>query len=463
MEEYADLEAVWRRKLVGQPRAISAIVPYIEAFQSGMSPEGRPVGVFFLLGPTGTGKTKTVETLAEILHGSQRNVLKIDCAEFQHSHEVSKLIGAPPGYLGHRETQPMQSQQKLASVTSDRCALSLVLFDEVEKGHPSSHQLLLAVLDKGTLRLGDNSTVDFEKSLVFFTSNLGSLEMQSLGRRIGFHAQPVTRDRIEGVGVTALRKRFSPEFINRIDEIVSYSLLSKNDLLQLVDNEVEAVISHVKYHLGPKCFHLGVNMAARLFLLEHGTSDDYGARELKRLIHRQLVQRLSRMIKNGKIGQGSMVEVGVDSSGENLSIQITGKVVPLPQLLILLVDSNSEALGMVESEFLADGWKVVACKSVEEARRQIVGNEFDAALIENVDSADEGIIFAVELNRHEFWSPMLVVTAVDTPDETKSTMFQLENISFKKRPLLLVSKLPAEFREKVMRRREDKLARRAAP
>src|SRR5665213_3707069 len=168
-------------------------------FQAGLAPENRPVGVFLLLGPTGTGKTRTVEALAETLHGSARNVLKIDCGEFQMEHEVAKLIGAPPGYLGHRETQPMLSQQRLTAVTSDNCGLSLVLFDEIEKAAPSLTRLLLGVLDRGVLRLGDNSSVNFEKSLVFLTSNLGAKEMmREINPDFGFQsaAGGVPKDQI---------------------------------------------------------------------------------------------------------------------------------------------------------------------------------------------------------------------------------------------------------------------------
>src|SRR5947209_3017610 len=175
--EQPDLTSILSSKVVGQPNVINVIIPYVEMFQAGLSPENRPVGVFLLLGPTGTGKTRTVEALAEVLHGSSKNLLKVDCGEFQMEHEVAKLIGAPPGYLGHRETQPMLSQQKLASVTSERSGLSLVLFDEIEKAAPSLTRLLLGVLDRGILRLGDNSVVNFEKSLVFLTSNLGAKEM----------------------------------------------------------------------------------------------------------------------------------------------------------------------------------------------------------------------------------------------------------------------------------------------
>src|ERR1700676_760101 len=154
-----------------------------------LSADGRTAGVFLLLGPTGTGKTRTVEALAEVLHGSHKHLLKVDCGEFQMEHEVAKLIGAPPGYLGHRETQPLLTQQKLGAVTSEGCNLSLVLFDEIEKAAPSMTRLLLGVLDKAILRLGDNSTVNLEKSLVFLTSNLGAREMlREISPEFGFQS-----------------------------------------------------------------------------------------------------------------------------------------------------------------------------------------------------------------------------------------------------------------------------------
>src|SRR6476469_6906734 len=184
-----DLTAVLSQKVVGQPAATKVIVPYIQMYQAGLAPEGRPVGVFLLLGPTGTGKTKTVEALADVLHGSEKNLLKVDCGEFQMEHEVAKLIGAPPGYLGHRETQPVLTQQKLNSVTSEKSALSIVLFDEIEKAAPSMTRLLLGDLDRGRLRLGDNTAVSFEKSLVFLTSNLGAREMlKEITPDFGFQA-----------------------------------------------------------------------------------------------------------------------------------------------------------------------------------------------------------------------------------------------------------------------------------
>ena len=209
-----DLTAVLSQKVVGQPAATKVIVPYIQMFQAGLAPEGRPVGVFLLLGPTGTGKTKTVEALAEVLHGSEKNVLKVDCGEFQMEHEVAKLIGAPPGYLGHRETQPMLTQQKLNAVTSEKSSLSLVLFDEIEKAAPSMTRLLLGVLDKGQLRLGDNSTVNFEKSLVFLTSNLGAREMmREINPEFGFQSVKAGRARRSHEQAPEHRAGFRPEAV----------------------------------------------------------------------------------------------------------------------------------------------------------------------------------------------------------------------------------------------------------
>src|SRR6202790_4616957 len=194
VEPAENLTAVLSQKVVGQPAATRVIVPYIQMFQAGLAPEGRPVGIFLLLGPTGTGKTKTVEALAEILHGSEKNVLKVDCGEFQMEHEVAKLIGAPPGYLGHRETQPMLTQQKLGAVTSEGSNLSLVLFDEIEKAAPSMTRLLLGVLDKAILRLGDNTSVNFERTLIFLTSNLGAEAMRKeLNPDFGFESMVVTQ------------------------------------------------------------------------------------------------------------------------------------------------------------------------------------------------------------------------------------------------------------------------------
>src|SRR5215472_10408315 len=344
----ADLTAVLSQKVVGQPAATRVIVPYIQMFQAGLAPEGRPVGVFLLLGPTGTGKTKTIEALAEILHGSEKNLLKIDCGEFQMEHEVAKLIGAPPGYLGHRETQPMLTQQKLNAVTSEKCNLSLVLFDEIEKAAPSMTRLLLGVLDKGILRLGDNSTVNFEKSLVFLTSNLGAREMmREINPEFGFQSvKGVDRteltSKLQNIALVAVRKRFSPEFVNRIDCIITYQPLSAESLSAILDKQIVDLQNHVNTRLGNRSFNLDVPPEARQFLLQKGTSSEYGARELNRTIHRYLTQPLATMVATNQINPGAQVRVEVNEPDDKLTMraQSTPSAPAPAHPTVLLVDDN---------------------------------------------------------------------------------------------------------------------------
>ena len=312
-------------RVVGQPQALHQIVPYVQMHEAGLAPEGRPVGVFLLLGPTGTGKTKTVEMLAQVLHGSEKHMLKVDCGEFQMEHEVAKLIGAPPGYLGHRETQPMLSQQKLNGVTSDRSSLALVLFDEIEKAAPSMTRLLLGVLDKATLRLGDNATVNFERTIIFLTSNLGADAMRKQ-LRPGFGFETMVDGsrgslrKLESIGMNAVRRKFSPEFVNRIDAVVTYQPLDAGALATIVDQQIEALEKHIENRLMDRAFGIDVTDAAREFLLRKGTSDEYGARELKRVILRNVTQPLAAMVSSGAILPEDVVKIDVDGDGLTLAV-----------------------------------------------------------------------------------------------------------------------------------------------
>ncbi|MGC4048439.1 MAG: AAA family ATPase [Paludibaculum sp.] len=318
----SDLAAGLRRRVVGQNEAIEAIVPYVELFEAGLAPAGRPAGVFLLLGPTGTGKTRTVEALAESLHGSERNVLRIDCGEFQLEHEVAKLIGAPPGYLGHRETQPMISQQKLNAVASERSGLSIVLLDEIEKAAPSMRRLLLGVLDKAVLKLGDNTTVNFERSLIFMTSNLGAREMMSeLHDRFGLaSALPSAADTrvLRGISLGAVRRRFSPEFVNRVDVMLTYRPLDREATERILDLQLEALERHISVRLGPAAFQLELTSGAREFLIERGTSAEYGARELKRAIHRHLIQPMARLVLDRAVDAGDTLSIDLVEAGDAL-------------------------------------------------------------------------------------------------------------------------------------------------
>ncbi len=316
-----DMSNAMAQRIIGQPDAVNGILPFIRMYQAGLAPEGRPAGVFLLLGPTGTGKTRTVEALAEVLHGTPRHVLRIDCGEFQMDHEVAKLIGAPPGYLGHRETHPILTQQRLLAVTSERSPLSLVLFDEIEKAAPSMTRILLGILDKGTLRLGDNSNVSFDRSLIFLTSNLGARQMaNALNPAFGFgsglapRANEIGR-KLERIGTSAVRRRFSPEFVNRIDSVITYQPLGDEALSQILDIELANLQQLIAGRLGPRAFEVELARGARSYLLAQGASREFGARELKRTLQRLVVQTIAEKVAGGQVPPGTVVRAEARDGG----------------------------------------------------------------------------------------------------------------------------------------------------
>jgi ATP-dependent Clp protease ATP-binding subunit ClpB len=308
--------------VVGQDEAIHQIVRAYQTHVAGLSPVGRPIGNFLFLGPTGSGKTRIVEATAESLLKNSRAVIKIDCAEFQHSHEIAKLIGSPPGYLGHRETHALLSQEALDQHHTENVKLSFVLFDEIEKASDALWNLLLGILDKATLTLGDNRKVDFSAAMIFLTSNLGAAEMSSLvSPRLGFHA-PSGDDigsnmklsaRLSSAGIAAARRTFTPEFINRLDNIVVFKSLGREELRRIVDIELETVQQRIQAAAANKAFLVNVTDTAREFLLVEGTDSRYGARHLKRAIERLLVQPLSNLMASGQIHRGDCIRVSHDA------------------------------------------------------------------------------------------------------------------------------------------------------
>lgn len=398
-----DLISLLAQKVVGQSSATKAIVPYVYMYQSGLAPEGRPAGVFLLLGPTGTGKTKTVEAIADLLHGSEKKIVRIDCGEFQLEHEVAKLIGAPPGYLGHRETVPALTQQCLSEATSDECDLALVLFDEIEKAAPSMTRLLLGILDKGTLRLGDNALVDFQKSLIFFTSNLGAREMlKEINPDIGFHSNTPRAatdlgTKLESIALGAVRKRFSPEFVNRIDAIVTYQPLDTESLEAILEHNISALQQHVNSRLGDRCFRIEVLPEARRHLLESGISKEYGARELKRTIHRKLTQPLATMVTRSEIAPGALVRIDLDHTGEKLLITQVGEGVRVaPGRTILIVDDNHDLLTFLAAELKQAGWQMLMAEDAANARHQFRMAQPGAVLVDYMLGEDDGLKLALE-------------------------------------------------------------------
>lgn len=451
-----DLTAVLSRKVVGQPRATQVIVPYVQMFQAGLAPEGRPAGVFLLLGPTGTGKTKTVEALAETLHGSEKHVLKVDCGEFQMEHEVAKLIGAPPGYLGHRETQPMLTQQRLIAVTSEKCGLSLVLFDEIEKAAPSMTRLLLGVLDKGILRLGDNSQVNFDKSLVFLTSNLGAREMmREINPDFGFQSvkamePPDLTGKLQNIALAAVRKRFSPEFVNRIDCIITYQPLTAESLSSILDHHIANLQSHVNTRLGGHSFTLEVPFEARQWLLREGTSAEFGARELNRTIHRNLTQPLATLVATDGVSAGARVRVEVTEKGENLRVRTIDQTVPVANgnPTVLLVDDNRDLLRFLERLIAQSGWTLLTAETVAEARRLVLEKKPDAALLDFLLPDGSGIELACELMRRFAALPVIVMTGTTLSPEDQS-LCEGHNIRVLRKPFL-ASEVMNQIRARLM-------------
>src|SRR5580692_8641672 len=286
-----DLDRKLHRTIMGQDEAIHHIVRAYQCYLTGLAAAGRPIATLLFLGPTGTGKTRVVEATAEALLGNPNAVLKIDCAEFQHSHEIAKLIGSPPGYLGHRETQPLITQETLEQYYTDKVKLSLVLFDEIEKASDALWQLLLGILDKATLTLGDNRRVDLSRAMIFMTSNLGTIEVNKLMTAgLGFSTTSVQNDdlldqKIYRVASEAARRKFSPEFMNRIDKLIVFRSLKPDHLEQILDIELGRVQERIMASAaGSKQFVFNCTQATRDFLLREGIDMKFGARHLKRSI-----------------------------------------------------------------------------------------------------------------------------------------------------------------------------------
>jgi ATP-dependent Clp protease ATP-binding subunit ClpA len=321
-----------RKRIVGQVQAIDQIVNVYQMHLAGMNSPGRPVGNFLFLGPTGSGKTRLVEATAESLVGDARAMIKVDCAEFQHSHEIAKLIGSPPGYLGHRETHPLLSQEVLNQYHTETIKLSFVLFDEIEKASDSLWNLLLGILDKATLTLGDNRRVDFSHAMIFMTSNLGASEMGSILRpNLGFATSEIearhksglldeaTTDKVSRAGLEAARRKFTPEFMNRIDKVVVFKPLGPAELRKILELELGILQTRIFNSSMTTPFVFSVTESARDHLLREGTDLKYGARHLKRAIDRELVHPMSNLIATQQVRGGDLINVDFGANDNRLT------------------------------------------------------------------------------------------------------------------------------------------------
>jgi ATP-dependent Clp protease ATP-binding subunit ClpA len=330
-----DFHQALRAKIVGQEEGVQGLVDLYQVFCAGLNSPGRPVGNLLFLGPTGSGKTRIVEAAAEILFGDPRTVIKVDCAEFQHSHEIAKLIGSPPGYLGHRETHPLITQEALAACHTDKLKLSFLLFDEIEKASDALWQLLLGMLDKATLTLGDNRRVDLSQTVIFMTSNLGGVEITDLmAGGYGFiksDDKPKTDidEKVQRTAVEAARRKFSPEFMNRLDKVVVFHQLHREQLEQVLDIELTMVQQRI-LETARGQFLFRATEAARDFLLQEGTDQRYGARHLKRAIERHVVYPMANLLATEQVHTGDLICIDWEREGTNLTFVREGENVAMP-------------------------------------------------------------------------------------------------------------------------------------
>jgi ATP-dependent Clp protease ATP-binding subunit ClpB len=302
MEKLVHMEDRLHQRVIGQDAAVRAISNAVRRARSGLQDPDRPIGSFIFLGPTGVGKTELARALAEFLFDDERAMVRIDMGEYQEKHTVSRLVGAPPGYVGFEEGGQLTEAVR-------RRPYSVILFDEIEKAHPEVFNVMLQLLDDGRLTDGQGRTVDFRNTVVIMTSNLGT-ELWNDPEK----ADAVTEDQIRSL----LTQHFRPEFLNRIDEIVIFNRLTQSDLKQIADLQLE----RVRERLLEQGYHLQVSDGAKAFLAEVGYDPVYGARPLKRTIQRELQDPLSLQILSGDFHPGDII--AVEREGDHLAFHQAG-------------------------------------------------------------------------------------------------------------------------------------------
>lgn len=313
----ADLTARFSNHIFGQQEATEALTNVLEKFHSGIYDRTKPIASLLFLGPTGTGKTASVEAFVTGLFGSPDKMLKVDCAEFQHSHEIARLIGSPPGYLGHRETSPYITAAKVVALQTVEFPFTVILFDEIEKASDALWSLLLGVLDRGVLTLGTNDHVDLTSTVIVMTSNVGSKEMakQNGGDgALGFSSpasEALSTKELADISRSAARAKFMPEFLNRLDEIVVFNTLTRDDIKRILKLEVlkfqEQVIRTSK-----AVIHIDISPSAEKQILANGFDKKYGARFLKREIEKRVIVPVARVIASRQVFDQDTVVIDYD-------------------------------------------------------------------------------------------------------------------------------------------------------
>jgi len=314
-EQAKVLRAKFATRIIGQSEATDALTITLEKYLSGFYDRRRPIANLLFLGPTGTGKTSTVEAFAEGLFGDRNKMFKINCGEFQQDHEIAKILGSPPGYLGHRETTPLITNAKIAGMITFDLGFFILLLDEIEKSSDSLWNLLLGILDKGTLTLGTCEVVDLSKAIIVMTSNIGSKEMasklgqDSLGFCSGFGA---TKDELLDTAMSAARRKFQPEFINRIDQFVMFNTLTRENIEEIYELELTALRMQISMQAK---MHVLVepSPAARNAVLKEGYDPKFGARFLKRTIEKRITLPVARAMASGQLNNMDCVVIDVEA------------------------------------------------------------------------------------------------------------------------------------------------------
>ena len=290
-------------KVIGQDKAIATLVKAIQRSRVGLKDPNKPIGTFMFLGPTGVGKTHLAKELAKLMFGSADALIRIDMSEYMEKFTVSRLVGAPPGYVGYEEGGQLTEKVR-------RKPYSIVLLDEIEKAHPDVFNILLQVMDEGRLTDSYGRTVDFKNTIVIMTSNIGTRQLKEFGKGIGFAAQIRTDDKeySRSVITKALNKSFAPEFINRLDEIITFDQLDLNALTRIIDIELNGLYSRVE-HIGYK---LVIDEDAKKFVATKGYDVQFGARPLKRAIQNNLEDGISELILGSEMAAGDTIKVSYD-------------------------------------------------------------------------------------------------------------------------------------------------------
>ncbi len=309
-QEAQEFQYILSRHLIGQERAAKALAHSIDMYKSGLADPEQPIDTFLFMGPTGVGKTQAAEALSMALYGHKDALIKIDCGEMQEDHEKSKLVGAPPGYLGHRETRPLLSQAIL-----DQYPISIVLFDEIEKASDALFNMLLGIMDKGQLSLGDNSKACFNRSIIILASNLGAREMAKKG--IGFIQAEDDDQELYQIARQAAEHTFSPEFMNRIDKVIVFRRLNQQEILETCERELNKLGYRIINDVEIK-FVLEWTLEAKYFLVREGTNNKYGARPLKRAVRRFVTYPLANIIRTAKINWGDVILIDYDLASNKL-------------------------------------------------------------------------------------------------------------------------------------------------